>query len=97
MKRILAVFGAVLLVLCFCVMGVAAKEEISDVSNQSEVSFEVSSDAQSEASEEASSETEKTVIPQHPNKKYTPLYAAIGIVGGVGVIAAAVVVSKKMK
>ncbi len=91
MKRIFAVVASVLLAFYFCAVTVFAKEEISNASSQSDIS------AESMVSQEDSSETEKTVIPQHPNKKYTPIYITVAVLGTGGVVAAAVVVSKKMK
>jgi len=89
MKKILLAFIAFMLVFCFCALPVAAKSkaESGEQSEQSAVSD----------SETSAEESQQIVIPPHPNKKYTPVYITVGILGAVGVAAAAVVVSKKMK
>ncbi len=85
MKKILAVFFALALVFSLCGLTVLANSQVSEASSQViESDFE-------------SSEESQIVIQEHPNIKYTPVYAALGIFGAVFVFACAVVITKKIK
>ncbi len=85
MKKIIAVFFAFALVFSLCGSWALADSSSGEAdSKDTESVFD-------------SSEESEIVIEQHPNIKYTPLYAALGIFGAVFVFVCAVVITKKLK
>ncbi len=94
MKKFLPIVVAFIFASCIFILPVGAKSQVDPPSNavSDEVSFDVSGEISNESSEES-----QIVIPEHPNKKYTPAYIAIGLAGAASVLVAAVVISKKVK
>lgn len=88
MRKILPFLLALLL--AFSLFGSVAMAE-----EQSEASSEYSAEISEET--EASEESSIIVLEDHPNKKYNVAYWIIGFASIAGVVAAAVVISKKMK
>lgn len=89
MKKVLGLFFAFAIAVSVLALPASAEFELE--------SNEAKEQATESYFDSLSEESENIVISQHPNKKYTPVYAAIGILGAGSVVAAAVVISKKMK